>query len=92
MKHNPHLNTIFSNIRCYIIIKNSNKFVGMGVEEHGLLHFDKIDIVQEHDLMINNEQYKNLLWHQMYGLPNLCYLSFFTNRKMVNGLVNSLDK
>jgi hypothetical protein len=30
MKHNPHLNVIFSNNRCYIVNKHSKKLVGYG--------------------------------------------------------------
>jgi hypothetical protein len=36
LQHNPHLNAILSNNRCFIVDKNSKKMIASGVEEQGL--------------------------------------------------------
>lgn len=66
MKHNPHLNMIFSNNKCYIVNKNSKELVGLGFEEQGLFQWVSIDTIQEHVLMTNSGQDMHSLWHWRY--------------------------
>ena len=37
MRHDPHLDVIFSNHKCYIVDRVIKKTVALGVEDHGLL-------------------------------------------------------
>jgi hypothetical protein len=41
MKHSPHLNIHFSDNKCFLVDKNSQKMVAMDVEEKGLFQFDR---------------------------------------------------
>lgn len=91
MKHNPHLDVVFTNNRCYIFYKISKKLVGMGVEDQVLLHLVSTNPVQEHALMTGSAQDEFILESKV-GHLNLHYLSFLTNRKMLKGIPDTLDK
>jgi hypothetical protein len=43
-------------------------------------------------LMSSSGHDRCLLWHKRYDHLNLCYVSFLTNKKMVDGLLDTLEK
>jgi hypothetical protein len=92
LRHGPHLDVNFSYHKCYIVDRETNKTIALGVQDHGLLKLVDTGQVKEHALKAKSASNISTLWHQRYRHLDLTYLSQLAKEKLVDGLPDILQK